>query len=95
MEGKVLARIAAIAFVAIAITATVIEMTREEAPAPASTAPALQPSANPLCATLRRCQQLGEAAASDAGCLAAWAENRDRFLGRTPAPEAPQHSGDQ
>ena len=32
MEGKVLARIAAIAFVAIAITATVIEVTREEAP---------------------------------------------------------------
>ena len=94
MEGKVLARIAAIVFVAIAITATVIEMTREEAPVPASTAPALQPPADPLRATLRRCQQLGEAAASDADCLAAWAENRDRFLGRTPASDAPQHSGD-
>ncbi|WP_444541759.1 putative entry exclusion protein TrbK-alt [Allosediminivita pacifica] len=44
---------------------------------------------------MRRCQQLGEAASSDADCLAAWAENRDRFLGRTPASEAPQHSGDQ
>lgn len=32
--------------------------------------------------SLRRCQQLGEAAASDADCLAAWAESRDRFLGR-------------
>ena len=95
MEGKVPARIAAIVFVAIAITATVIEMTREEAPVPASTAPALQPPADPLRATLRRCQQLGEAAASDADCLAAWAENRDRFLGRTPASEAPQHSGGQ
>ena len=94
MEGKVLARIAAIVFVAIAITATVIEMTREEAPVSASSAPALQPSADPLRATLRRCQQLGEAAASDADCLAAWAENRDRFLGRTPASDAPQHSGD-
>ena len=95
MEGKVLARIAAIVFVAIAITATVIEVTREEGPAPASTAPALQPPADPLRATLRRCQQLGEAAASDADCLAAWTENSDRFLGRTPASEAPQHSGDQ
>ena len=95
MEGKVLARIAAIVFVAIAITATVIEMTREEAPVPASTAPVLQPSADPLRATLRRCQQLGEAAASDVDCLAAWAESRDRFLGRTPAPEAPQRPGDQ
>ena len=95
MEGKVLARIVAIAFAAIAITATVIEVTREEAPVPASTAPALQPSADPLRATLRWCQQLGEAASSDADCLAAWAESRDRFLGRTPAHEAPQHSGDQ
>lgn len=90
MEGKVLARIAAIAFVAIAITATVIEVTREEAPVPASTAPALLPSVDPLRVTLRGCQQLGEAAASDADCLAAWAENRDRFLGRTPASETPQ-----
>ena len=94
MEGKVLARIAAIVFVAIAITATVIEMTREEAPVSASSAPALQPSADPLRATLRRCQQLGEAASSDADCLAAWAESRDWFLGRTPASDAPQHSGD-
>ena len=95
MEGKVLARIVAIVFVAIAITATMIEMTRDEAPVPAIAAPALQLPVDPLRATLRRCQQLGEAAASDADCLAAWAENRDRFLGRTPAPEAPQHSGDQ
>lgn len=89
MEGKVLARIAAIVFVAIAITATVIELTREGVPAPVSTAPSLQPPADPLRATLRRCQQLGEVAASDADCLAAWAESRDRFLGRTPAPAAP------
>ncbi|ATG46488.1 conjugal transfer protein TrbK [Celeribacter ethanolicus] len=95
MEGKVLAGIAAIVFVAIAITATVIEMLREETPVPASTAPVLQPFADPLRATLRRCQQLGEAASSDADCLAAWAESRDRFLGRTPAPEAQLRPGDQ
>ncbi|KAA2317034.1 putative entry exclusion protein TrbK-alt [Puniceibacterium sp. HSS470] len=95
MEGKVLARIAAIVFVAIAITATVIEVTREDGPAPVSIAPTLQPSVDPLRATLRRCQQLGEAASNDADCLAAWAENRDRFLGRTPSPEAPQRPGDQ
>lgn len=89
MEGKVLARVSAIVFVAIAITVTVIEMTREDVPAPVSTAPSLQPPADPLRATLRRCQQLGEAAASDADCLSAWAESRDRFLGRTPAPAAP------
>tara|TARA_R110000851_G_scaffold97343_7_gene210993 strand:- start:789 stop:1076 length:288 start_codon:yes stop_codon:yes gene_type:complete len=95
MEGKVLARIVAIVFVAIAITATMIEMARDEAPVPASTAPALQPPVDPLRATLRRCQQLGEAAASDGDCLAAWAESRDRFLRPTPNSEALQHSGDQ
>ncbi len=89
MEGKVLARIGAIVFVAIAITVTMIEMTREDLPAPVSTAPSLQPPADPLRAILRHCQQLGEVAASDADCLAAWAENRDRFLGRTPVPAAP------
>lgn len=82
MEGKVLARVAAIVFVAIAITATVIEMTREDDPVPVSTAPSIQPPTDPLRITLRRCQQLGEAAASDADCLAAWAQSRDRFLGR-------------
>ena len=36
--------------------------------------------ADPLLAEMRRCQLLGEAGAHDAGCLAAWAENRRRFL---------------
>ncbi|WP_226558453.1 putative entry exclusion protein TrbK-alt [Salipiger thiooxidans] len=95
MEGRTLARIGAIVFVAFAITATVIEMTREDDPAPIRPAPALQPPADPLRATLRRCQRLGEAAASDAACLAAWAENRDRFLGRASAPAAPSQRGGQ
>jgi conjugative transfer region protein TrbK len=87
MDGKVLARIAAIIFVAVAITATIIEMTREAGPAPA--APALQPAADPLRLEQRRCQELGEAAANDAACLRVWAETRDRFLGRSPAPAVP------
>lgn len=89
MEGKVLARIAAIIFVAFAITAAIIEMTREETIGPAPAAPMLQPTADPLREDLRRCQQMGEAAASDAQCLQVWSENRDRFLDRTPAPVAP------
>ncbi len=36
--------------------------------------------ADPLLAEMRRCQLLGEPGAHDAGCLAAWAENRRRFL---------------
>lgn len=92
MEGKVLARIAAIIFVAFAITATIIEMTREESVGPAPTAPAFQPATDPLREDLRRCQQIGEAAASDAECLRVWSENRDRFLDRTPALTAPARS---
>lgn len=46
-----------------------------------SAPPAMQsvPS-DPLVAEMRRCQLLGEPGAHDAGCLAAWAENRRRFL---------------
>ena len=36
-----------------------------------------------------------EAAVNDPGCLATWAENRDRFLGRTPVPAAPHQNGGQ
>lgn len=89
MDGKMLARLGAIIFVAIAITATAIEMTRkEEAPA-TPIAHQLQPtSPDPLRVGQRRCQQLGEAATRDPKCLSVWAESRDRFLG-TPAPAAP------
>ncbi len=37
--------------------------------------------ADPLQARLLQCQQAGEAGGSDPACLAAWAENRRRFLG--------------
>lgn len=94
MEGKTLARIGAIVFVAIAITATVVEMTREKETVQPRNVPGIQPSVDPLRENLRRCQQMGEAAVSDAGCLATWAQSRDRFLGRSPdpAPVAPQPS---
>ena len=82
MDGKMLARLGAVVFVAIAITATAIDMTRKDEPSVPPTAPAFQPRTDPLRETLRRCQQLGEAAARDTDCLAAWAESRDRFLGR-------------
>ena len=88
MEGKMLARIGAIVFVAFAITATVIELTRDEEPARPAPAPALAPSVDPLRAEQRRCQQLGEAAVRDAECLAVWAETRDRFLGRATSRAA-------
>ncbi|KPP88844.1 MAG: P-type conjugative transfer system protein TrbK [Rhodobacteraceae bacterium HLUCCA08] len=82
MEGSVLARIAAVVFVAIAITAALVEMDRDEAGQAARPAVPLIPEADTLRTEQRRCQELGEAAASDPDCLAVWAETRDRFLGR-------------
>ncbi|WP_306049865.1 putative entry exclusion protein TrbK-alt [Oceaniradius stylonematis] len=92
MDGKMLARLGAVVFVAIAVTATAIDMARKDEPSAPRPAPAVQPPADPLREGQRRCQQLGEAAASDAECLRVWAETRDRFLGRTPAPTTPQSS---
>jgi conjugative transfer region protein TrbK len=88
MDGKILARLGAIVFVALAITATVIDMTRKDAvPIDTSVPSAVVPAADPLRAELTRCELLSEAAERDAACLHAWAENRRRFL--TPAaPEA-------
>lgn len=89
MDGKMLARLGAVVFVAVAITATAIEMTRkEEAPA---TEPVrlTEPSRDPLREAQRRCQQLGQAAANDPDCMRVWAETRDRFLGRAPQPAPP------
>ena len=89
MDGKMLARLGAIVFVAIAVTVTAIEMTRrEDAPASPS-ARQLQPEGDPLRESQRRCQQLGQQAANDAECLRVWAETRDRFLGHAPARVAP------
>ena len=86
MQGNLPIRIAAFVFVAIAITAGLIDMVRDEDPAPVSAAPELLPAADPLHAALQRCQGLGEAAGDDADCLAAWAQLRDRFLGRGSDP---------
>lgn len=88
MDGKTLARIGAVAFVAVAITATVIELTRnDEATDVRTVSRPHGGDPEPLRATLRHCRDMGEAASRDATCLKTWAENRDRFLGAT-SPEA-------
>ena len=90
MDGKLLARLGAVIFVAVAITATAIEMTRkEEEPAAQAVRPSEDTPADPLRQAQRRCQLLGEAAARDTECLRTWAETRDRFLGVGPAPAPP------
>lgn len=90
MDTKLLARIGAIIFIAIAITMTAIEMSRP--PGPAREGPAALPdssaAADPLLIELRRCQSLGQAGATDSDCLRAWAENRRRFLAPSGRPAA-------
>ncbi len=82
MEGKTLARIAAAVFAGVAITATAIEMTREEETSADPAAAVVAPAApDPLREGQRRCQRLGEAGARDAECLRLWVDSRDRFLG--------------
>lgn len=90
MDGKLLTRLGVIVFVAIAITATAIDMTRREEPPATRPALVVTPPRDPLRDDLRRCQQLGQAAAGDADCLRVWAETRDRFLGRVPTTATAQ-----
>jgi conjugative transfer region protein TrbK len=95
MDSKLLARIAAVVFVAIAITATAIEMGRPREPAERweSSTPAPVVS-DPLRDELLRCQALGEGGPRDPSCLRAWAENRRRFLapGSRPTERLPAAS---
>ncbi|MEA1651279.1 putative entry exclusion protein TrbK-alt [Nitrospirillum sp. BR 11164] len=100
MDGKILARVGAVVFVAFAITATVIELSRkDEPPVYRSLAATTETGIDPLKIELRRCQQLGEAGTRDPACLQAWADNRDRFLKPSqalqpqPAPLAPGPQG--
>lgn len=105
MTGKTLARIAAVVFVAFAITATAIEMTREEEdPVRRSSAIArpVDAAVDPLRDEMFRCQGLGETATRDPACLRAWTENRRRFLApgarsmeRLPDPAASNAPGAQ
>ena len=81
MDTKLFARIGAGAFVAIALTMSVLQL-REERPEPLPEVIAVfEPDGDPLPAQLRACAAMGELALSSPDCRAAWAEKRRRFLG--------------
>jgi conjugative transfer region protein TrbK len=83
MDGSVFTRLAAVVIIATAVTAAAIHLARDDqSTGPHSSPPATAetPRPDPLRETLRRCRQLGEAATRDVACLAAWDENRRRFL---------------
>ncbi len=87
MEGAWPARIGAIVFVSLAITAAAIEATRQEMPPQARPAPLREAAADPLRQDQRRCQLMGQAAAADEACLRIWSQTRERFLtGVAPRP---------
>lgn len=89
MDGKTLARLAAVIFVAVAVIATAIDMNRRDVSQNTSTPrPSSTPRPDPLDAELARCSGIGEAGSRDPACLKAWVENRRRFLGQ-PASSAP------
>ncbi len=81
MDTKLFARIGAGAFVAIALTMSVLQL-REERPEPLPDVITVrEPDGDPLPAQLRACAAMGELALSSPDCRAAWAEKRRRFLG--------------
>lgn len=85
MDGKAFARIAVIVILAIAMTARAIHLVLDDGPGAAAPSPTIGAESHrtdPLRDTLRRCQELGEAATRDDECLSGWAENRRRFLGQ-------------
>jgi conjugative transfer region protein TrbK len=95
MDGKFLARIGAVVFIAVALTVTAIEMSsKDDEPDALATRDRSIAPQDPLAAELRRCSGIGEAGPRDPGCLKAWVESRHRFLGQrdsatAPAPAAP------
>ena len=81
MDTKLFARIGAVAFVAIAITMTALELREEPRPAEPEVITVFDPDTDPLPGVLRQCAAMGEAATSSRICIDAWTEKRRRFLG--------------
>ena len=81
MDTKLFARIGAGAFVAVALTLTVLDLREEPGPPPPQSFTVFEPDGDPLPAQLKACAAMGELALSTPDCRAAWAEKRRRFLG--------------
>lgn len=81
MDSKLLARIGAGAFVAVALTLSLLQLREERAEPLPERITVLEPDGDPLPAILRACSDMGELALSSPDCREAWAEKRRRFLG--------------
>jgi conjugative transfer region protein TrbK len=90
MTSKLLARVGAGAFVAIAITMAALELREEPAPPQAEIVTVPDESGDGAKATLAYCAELGLEAASVDVCTEAWAAERRRFLGQAERDAAEQ-----
>ena len=81
MDTTLFARIGAGAFVAIALTMSLLQLREERTEPLPEIGTIWEPDGDPLPAVLRACSAMGELALSSPGCRAAWAEKRRRFLG--------------
>ena len=92
MTIRLPARIGAFACLGVALAMGLLALRDQSKPASPPVTLSTDLPNDPLQAILRSCQLAGQAAGSDPGCLAAWAENRRRFLGerrRTSVEPAP------
>ena len=81
METKLFARIAAGAFVAVALTMTVLTLREEREVVQSEVVTIREADSDPLPGQLKACVAMGDLALSSPDCRAAWAEKRRRFLG--------------
>lgn len=89
MQTKTVVRIGAVAFVAVALTVSALQVRMSSGPVePGRAAAPIAAGADPLWPELARCQSIGAAGAIDRDCLRAWAENRRRFLAPGSRPAA-------
>ena len=81
MDGKLLARAGAAAFVGVAVAMTLVQLREKPAAGPEAASGMPLYAHDPLPEQLRACAAMGEQALSAPECRAAWAEKRRRFLG--------------
>ena len=86
LEIRAFGRALGLIAIALLVILAALRVHRGESFTP-SLPPAPSLSADPLARELARCRAIGLAAADDADCKAAWAENRRRFFGSS-APDA-------
>jgi conjugative transfer region protein TrbK len=82
VETKTVVRIGAIGFAATVVTVSMVDAytASPDRRSDDMTQVAAPPADDPLLAELLRCQAIGQAGATDAACLGAWAANRRRFF---------------